>query len=231
VTLSRSIQIKPTEAAYMMRAQMRPPDDWSRRRADYAAAVDLDPTSARALTALATADEALGNYDQAISVATRAVEAQGPTAGLLGLRGIAYSKAHQASAAEQDIGQAVAKAQDANAMNNLCWQLATANVALDRALQLCNSAVANGPGKGRIQAAYLDSRGFVLLRAGRFKDAIASYDQALAITPLLPTALYGRGICELRTGATKPAADDIHDGKVFSKGTVASAFRRYGISP
>jgi len=231
VTLSRSIQIKPTEAAYMFRAQMRQPDDWTRRRADYAAAVDLDPTSGRDLTALSAADEALGNYGEAISTASRAIAADGATAANLTLRGIAYSKSHQASAAEQDFEQAEAKAQDAPAMNNLCWQLATANVALDRALKLCNSAVAKGPGKGRVQAAYLDSRGFVLLRSGRFKDAIASYDQALAITPLLPNSLYGRGICELRTGATKSAADDIHAAKVLSEGTVARTFRSYGVSP
>ena len=79
--------------------------------------------------------------------------------------------------------------------------------------------------------AYLDSRGFVLLRLGRFKEAIASYDQALAIAPLSPNSLYGRGVCELRMGATKAAADDIRDGNVFSKGTVAAAFRSYGISP
>ncbi|HTT04492.1 MAG TPA: tetratricopeptide repeat protein [Steroidobacteraceae bacterium] len=230
-TLNRSIQLKPTEAAYMFRAQMRQPDDWTRRRADYAAAVNLDPTSGRDLTALALADEALGNYGEAISTASRAIATNGATAGILAIRGIAYSKSHQSSAAEQDFQQAEAKAQDANAMNNLCWELATADAALDRALKLCDSAVAKGPGKGRAQAAYLDSRGFVLLRLGRFKEAIASYDQALAIAPLLPNSLYGRGICELRTGATKAAADDIHDGKVFSKGTVAAAFRSYGISP
>ena len=229
--VNRSIQIKPTEAVYVLRAQMRQPEDWSGRRADVAAAVDLNPASGSDLAALAAADEAIGDYNQAISATTRAMEVEGPTAGLLALRGVAYSKAHQASAAEQDIGQAVAKAQDASAMNDVCWQLATANVALDRALSLCNSAVAKGPGKGRTQAAYLDSRGFVLLRSGRFKEAIASYDQALAITPLLPGSLYGRGICELRTGATKAAADDLKDGKVFSNGAVAAQFKRYGVSP
>jgi tetratricopeptide (TPR) repeat protein len=98
-----------------------------------------------------------------------------------------------------------------------------------RALALCDAAVKQG--SGRAKAGFLDSRGFALMRLGRFKEAIAAYDAALAIVPLLPTSLYGRGICELRMGNRKDAANDLRDGKLFSEGSIAADFKRYGVGP
>lgn len=121
------------------------------------------------------------------------------------------------------------KAKGAGDLNNLCWRMATFGVDLDRALHICDAAVNKASGRGK--AGMLDSRGFVLLRLGRYKEAIAVYDAALEIQPLLPSSLYGRGICELRTGNRKDAASDLRDGKLFSEGAVAVDFKRYGVDP
>jgi tetratricopeptide (TPR) repeat protein len=228
-SLNRSIEIQPTDSAYLARALQRPMTDLQARRSDFEAAVRLNPDSAYDLESLAQAAADDHDYEEAISASTRATAIAGKIPLLLAIRGVGYAKTHQLTLAEQDFSEAVEKAKSPNDLNNVCWTMATFGVDLDRALSLCEAAV--NQASGTAKAAYLDSRGFVLLRLGRFKEAIAAYDAALAIQPLLPSSLYGRGICELRTGDRKDAANDLRDGKSFSEGAVAVDFKRYGVGP
>lgn len=224
----RSIELSPSEAAYLARAANRPTADLASRRADTAAAVKLAPRSAADLQRLAELDSDMGHYPDAISEFSSALQLKERSPPLLTRRAVAYAKAGQTILADEDIEQARALAQSPAVLNDLCWTLATEDVELTRAMAACRAAVAASKAPQNVH--FLDSLGFVLLRLGRCKEAIDVYNQALAIKPLLPTALYGRGICERRTGDLQSARDDMKDGRVFSSNSVAADFARYGIT-
>ena len=77
--------------------------------------------------------------------------------------------------------------------------------------------------------ATLDSRGFTYLKLGRFEQAIADYDAALARNPRDPGSLYGRGLARLR-GQNDPEGGraDVAAAKALDPG-VAAEFARYGL--
>ena len=60
----------------------------------------------------------------------------------------------------------------------------------------------------------LDSRGFVLLRMGKYDEAIADYDAALQIEPNKVASLYGRGMAKRRKGDYAGGNIDIAAAKV-----------------
>ena len=224
----RAIAISPSEAEYLARETERPMSDLAGKRADMAAAVKLDPRSARDQASLAQLDSDMGHYMDAIAEFSGAIEISGENAALLTRRGVAYAKSAQTTLAQKDLARARALAETPSALNDVCWTLATADVDLTGALAACRAAVSQTKGPQSVD--YLDSLGFVLLRLDRCKEAIAAYDHALTIKPLLPTSLYGRGICERRTGDLQAAHDDMRSGALFSN-TVAGDFARYGIKP
>ena len=92
-----------------------------------------------------------------------------------------------------------------SALNSRCWARALLGVELHKALDDCNDAISAEPKN----AAYLDSRGWVLLRLGRNRAAIADFDGALALRPAIPVALYGRGLAMTRLGEAAKGSDDL----------------------
>jgi tetratricopeptide (TPR) repeat protein len=114
----------------------------------------------------------------------------------------------------------------ANTFNSLCWKQALADFDLTTALADCQSALKLKPN----EAAYLDSSAMVLLRMGRFDDAIAYYDRALAKLPDQAASLYGRGIAKLRKGATEAGQADVK-AAVASSSLVAGEFAQFGVKP
>jgi tetratricopeptide (TPR) repeat protein len=225
----RSIALLPSEAAYQARATQRPATDLAGRRDDFAAAVKLDPRSADDLRTLAQLDSDLGRYAEAISEFSGAIQITGQSPPLLARRGVAYAKTNQPQLARSDINQARTLAQTSSALNDICWTLASADIDLTSALAACRAAVEDAKVSPNVH--YLDSLGFVLLRLNRCKEAIAAYNQALAAKPLFPTSLYGRGICERRTGDIQSASQDLRDGALFSSDSVVSDFAHYGVKP
>jgi tetratricopeptide (TPR) repeat protein len=141
-------------------------------------------------------------------------------------RGIAHEKAGQADAASADYATARQVADGAMALNNICWALATQSVSLTLALDLCGSAVQQRPDF----APFLDSLAFVLLRLGRYEEAVADYDQALKTRPLSAGSLYGRGIANRRRGEASAGDEDIKKAESVSP-RIAVDFREYGVSP
>lgn len=79
-------------------------------------------------------------------------------------------------------------------MNNICWNQGITGFDLDQALADCDVAVATG------EASIIDSRAMVLLHLGRYEEAKAAYDQALAGQPNQSASLYGRGLARLALG-------------------------------
>lgn len=228
-SIDRAIEIAPSEAAYLYRARLRPDVDLPEKRADFEAASRLNPESASDLQMLAQIDLDTARFDDAISEATRAMKIAGQKAELLTIRGIGYARTNRATLAESDFSDALGRAPAATQLNTICWELAMADVQLPRALEACRAAVSQA--KGREKSDYLDSEGLVLLRLGRCDEAIASYDSALEIKPILPTALYGRGICELRTGKVQAGRKDMKDGQLFGGDALTQEFERHGVRP
>ena len=91
------------------------------------------------------------------------------------------------------------------ALNASCWAGAMLNKGLARALDDCNAALSKAPERFEI----LDSRGMVLLRMGRFDDAIADYGAVLARQPNFAWSFYGRGLAKLRKGLAVEGKADL----------------------
>ena len=180
--------------------------------ADAEAAVRLEPLSVRPLLFLAEIQSDSSDYAGVLATLYKAVAIRGETSELLVRRGIAHARLHQQELAEKDIAAARAGASTAAALNDVCWSLATAAVELETALEACDAALAlkrDGP--------ILDSRAFVLLRLGRYDDAIASYNQSLDLRPTHPGSLYGRGLAKHLKGDAAGSDRDMKLAVVFDR--------------
>src|SRR5262245_53868536 len=156
---------------------------------------------------------------------------------LLGLaylaRGTAHLRSGDRARAESDYREAIrldsipleSGQQEVALLNDRCWARAVAMMDLDAALADCNEALRLRPD----YAAALDSRAFIHLRSGRFREAVADYDAALAGSPNDHYSLYGRGIAKLRTGDNQGGQADIAASKEVQD--VAAEFTAYGLTP
>lgn len=96
------------------------------------------------------------------------------------------------------------EAQQEAALNNRCWVRLRLDVKLDKARDDCNEAV-DADSKN---AAYLDSRGWVYLRMGNYRRALADFDRSPEMRPDGPWSLYGRGLTKAGlNGAAQGEAD------------------------
>ena len=221
----RAIAIKPEPYIYLDRSERRPKRDVAGRRADIDAALKLDPGSRDALLAKASLASEVGDFPNAIAAYSGVIEKEPGSVKALVERGVAYFRKGDVTAATKDFDQARARASNPVLLNNLCWEKAIAGIALESALNDCDAALGPNPTIG----GFLDSRGLVKLRLGRFDDAIADYTKALAINPHMAGSRFGRGIAYLRKGDTKAGAADIA-AAMSEDIDVEAAFLRYGIS-
>lgn len=110
------------------------------------------------------------------------------------------------------------------ALNARCWARALMGTELDKALADCNAAIKARPQ----EASYLDSRGLVHLRQGRFDLALADYDAALALAPRQAWSLLGRGLARLRLDQREPGLADVAAARAIRPGIEVDA-RRHGL--
>ena len=114
------------------------------------------------------------------------------------------------------------------AFNSRCFARARLGIELDKALDDCDDALSgdsNNP-------AYRDSRGWVYLRMGKYKNALSDFDRAIELRPKNPWSLYGRGMTKARQGdasqgeadlaAARKLQSDI-DARVSSSGLPAAS--------
>jgi len=220
-----AIAIKPEAFIYLNRGHARPRADLVGRRADFEAALKLDPTSDEALLALAAVLRESGNNAAAITRISDRLKAKPGFPPLLLARGIAYASDGRNDLADKDFAAARAKADTAGSLNELCWSKAVAGVALKTALAECDASLALKPES----SATLDSRAFVLLRLGRIDEALSAYDRALALTPMQSASLYGRAIGYARKGdKARSDADAAAARKLYPD--IDADFASYGIS-
>ena len=115
-------------------------------------------------------------------------------------------------------------------LNNRCWARAIQGRDLATALADCDEVVRKQPGS----AVARSTRGFVLLRLGRFDDAIGDYNASLNINTrpndVRASSLYGRGVAEERKGDVADGDIDIRLAQSMAP-RVAQAFTTYGVTP
>jgi tetratricopeptide (TPR) repeat protein/predicted aspartyl protease len=116
----------------------------------------------------------------------------------------------------ENLGQALA---------GRCWARALSGASLDQALADCDQAL-----KRDRNSQTMSYRGLVLFRMGRLDEAIGQYGQALKAQPRLAPALYGRGLAELKKGATAQGQADIAAATAIAPG-LPQDYRRYGLAP
>lgn len=220
----RALAISPDVLVYINRSETRPKEDMAGRLSDIEAALRLEAQSVEALMAKAELLDESGNHKAAIDSWTAAIAALPQDSELLTGRGISYALAGQSALADKDFAAARAAASEAGEFNSMCWAKATAGVALESALNDCDTALAKRPDF----PPYLDSQAFVLLRLGRIDDAIAEYNRALAKQPKLSSSLFGRAVAWGRKGEKAKSEADVAAAMKVNP-DVRSDYESYGI--
>jgi tetratricopeptide (TPR) repeat protein len=161
------------------------------------------PTDRTALNSLVWLAKLEGKPQTALPALDGAVEASADSSDLYALRGRARVRAGDEVGARADFATLrTLAAGDPVLLNNLCWAEGLAAFDLETALADCDLAIA-----GAEEAGFIDSRALILLHLGRYAEARAAYDQALAAEPNQTSSRYGRGLARLALGDTAGQED------------------------
>ena len=219
----RALAIKPLAYIYVNRAQVRPKSDRKGRLADLDAALKLEPKNPDALFAKAEQLRSDGDTDGALKLYDEALKEAPGSTGLEVRRAALLYRLGRKEEAERILAAERADAQTGSQFNSLCWEKATAGILLESALQDCRDGLRLNPDSGAI----LDSTAFVLLRLGKFDDAIAEY--GLAIAKKAGSASYmGRAIAYARKGDKVHAEADRAQALNLDP-QAESRFKEYGV--
>lgn len=221
----KAIAVKDDAIIYLNRADVRERDDFAGRQADIDAGLKRDPTNPDGLIAKARLQTDKGDHHGSIATLTAALTTERDNMRLLRARAIAYSKVGNAALADKDFAAMRAKVKTPTDLNNLCWDKATAGVALETALAECNEALTKAPNI----AGFLDSRALAYLRLGRLDEALADYDRALALAPRQTASLYGRAVAWHRKGDKAKSNTDLAAARKISP-NIDKEFASYGVT-
>ncbi len=199
--------------------------DRASRIADMDKALKEDPKSVRALQGRAWLHRESRDYAKAEVDYTAALGFDEDNSILYTLRAGTLYRLGKRDVAMLDFATARKHAgKDAGNLNALCWEQATNGVALEAALGDCDKALQLEPRN----APTLDSRGFVLMRLGRWSDAIADYNKAASIRPDSAESLFGRALAKAGAGDRTGAAADIAEARKLDPG-IDEEFAGYGL--
>jgi tetratricopeptide (TPR) repeat protein len=222
-----AIALKPTSEAYLIRAAARPAADRKSALDDIDQAKALDLSSPAPLLELASLDARDKDYAGEIAALGEALKLKPDLEQARDMRAFALGLSGKYDEGLKDMDASVTAAPSAaEPLNSRCWYRATNGRELDAALKDCNAALKLKPG----ESAYLDSRGMVQLRLGRFSASISDYDAALKTRPTQAASLYGRGLARLKAGDPKGGAADLAAAKAASP-EVEAEFAGYGLKP
>jgi tetratricopeptide (TPR) repeat protein len=149
-------------------------------------------------------------------------------------RGTAYRRGGDGAKAEADFKEAIrldsipleSGNMEALLFNDRCWARAIAGFEIDLALADCNEAIKLRPNF----TAALDSRAFLQLKRGQFREALSDYDAVLKESPRDPYSLYGRGVTKLKSGDSTGGNADIAAANTLQPG-LREEFSAYGVTP
>lgn len=227
--LDRGIVTAPDSDLYLQRALLRKPADQEGRERDFTSALALSAQPLRVLQQRARWEVDTARYQQAIATLGIAVDrAQGkPEQALVqAARGAVYAQMGKTQQADADFSAAHAALRQAIDFNNVAWMLATQNLALPAALSFADEATRLAPD----MAAYHNTHGLVLLRLGKYAEAVEQYDAALKLVPELAESRYGRGIALKRLGRQAASAAELRAALAQQPG-IARQYAGYGIKP
>lgn len=229
---TRACELAPTEADFFFQrgrvhAQRR---EGELALKDLEETLRLQPDHVDALLVRAQAEIRDRHIDAALSDLSRADQVAPQQADVrLSVANLYMAADHPEMAAGQ-FSQWVDSHRDdgqlAQAYNGRCWARALTGSDLNLALKDCNAALRLRPNTPE----FLDSRGLVYLRMGKYGKAIEDYDASLRKWPKNAWSLYGRGIARLKKGLTAEGQQDIDAAREAQPAAVESA-RRYGITP
>ena len=225
--LEQGVRAAATADMHVVLAEVRPPAEVAARRADLKAALLLDPHSFLALISAPELEYEAGQYRDAISAFNAAIAdkvTRYHRYSLIAGRAASYSKLGDRVAASSDLKLALSTTSTPAEINNLCWYFAIKNIELQFALDTCNASLAQAP---KVSST-LDSKGLVLMRLGRYQEAIASYDAALKGNGTKASSLYVRGIAKHRLGDLKGGKADM-DAAIVIHDLIAREFSELGV--
>ena len=196
---------------------------------DCGKALELDPKYMLAFVGRGNAYWNKADYDKAIDNYSHALALDPKRASTWMARGSANTNKGDLDAAIADYSEAIKlDPSRAIAWNGRCWARAIKpkNPELEAALEDCNKAIARETNL----AAIFDSRALVYLKLGKYDEAIADYDRALALDPRMATSLYGRAVAKTRKAPLDASAkEDFADAKRQTL-MIAEEFTRYGVT-
>ena len=211
--IDRALAIHPDAYIYINRADVMDSDDFSGRLAEIAKALVLQPNMKAALAYKARLLSRSGDHKGAEAIFSQIIaKGDSSSKGYLVNRGVERWKLGRKDDAQADFAAARVMAKTPSDLNNLCYLQAMGGAALDVALDECNEAIKQSPK----EPSFLDSRGLVYLRLGRYQDAIADYSTALAKSPNLATSLFGRALAEAKEGYLRKAKQDVLSAEAIS---------------
>ena len=224
--IDRAITATPTAGLWVWRASLVANDDPKRALADYESALALAPSEAGAHGGRTLLHLKAGDFDAARADIRRA-EVSGVSGEALASLN-ADLLARQGQAADglalltKEVGR---KGVTPAGLNSVCWYKAQNKLDLPGALKDCTRAIEllEEP------AGVLDSRALVFAQMGRWDEALADLDTALAQQPDLAPSLYLRGVVRSRLGQSG-AAEDLEAARTMQPG-IAEEYARYGMTP
>ena len=225
VEADAAIAAHPTAANYLQRISTREIDDLAGKEADAAQAHAVEPKNVSAIRSLTFYRMRAKDFaaaavwaDKAVALSPSDLNAQIDRARVrVKLGQIDQARAGFAAVRRQS-------QQNATMLNNLCYEQATIDFDLLQALEDCDASLAL-----KKFAAALDSRGFVLMRLGRDREARATFDAALALNPTLAASLFGRSLIEQRLGDAAAAAKD-KQAALLESPSITTTFASYGVA-
>lgn len=192
--IDQALIYDPDPLTHVYRAKLLAVGDRAGMQRELDAAVKFDPKDARALMAVAELARQLGHFEQQLAMLDKAFLLAPDNLEVRSSRAVALELAGRKRDALREFDALAAKNPAPSEWNALCWHKAIANIELTRALEECDRSIAAVD-----VAATHDSRALVLLRLGRFEEAIKEYDLALGGGDFA-ASLYGRSIAYARAG-------------------------------
>lgn len=182
---------------------------------------------ARAYVNIGFANFKLHRFDEAIAAYDTALTFSPNDAKAFNSRGQIHRAKFEFAAAIADFTSAIDRApKDFDAFGNRCEARAEANTDLAAALDDCDTALRLYPGDGLA----FGQRALVLLRMGKFADAIAGYDKGIAAEPDTAAFFFGRGIAKARSGDRAGSDADVTAARRLD-GSIGATFANFGLAP
>ena len=219
----RALAIKSDAYVYLNRAQSRPSSDRAGRMGDLQTALTLKPDDVDTMAAVASEYAAAGDFKRALALYNQLVIPSPGFSEYDVMRAAVLHKAGRIAEATKILAMERRKAKTAADLNVLCWTKATAGIMLESALQDCRDALKIKPESGP----YFDSLGMVLLRLGKFDEALAAYDQAIA-KMRAPASYMGRAFAYARKRDKARAEADRAEALKLNP-DVEALFAEYGL--